>query len=106
MSGVNVEVDVLIGAYAYTRRHLVRLFELARRLNLGDMTNMANGEDVPCFPGSDVRKFTMWDKSSAVHQPPWKGWPCRRTLNDFWDERVNLFERTRAARKGMDSLIG
>jgi len=25
-----------------------------------------------------------------------------RTLNDFWDERVNLFERTRAARKGMD----
>ena len=103
VSGVNVEVDVLIGAYAYTRRHLVRLFELARRLNLGDMTNMANGEDVLLsFAGERRPQIHNVGQVFCCASTSLEGVALWRTLNDFWDERVNLFERTRAARKGMD----
>jgi hypothetical protein len=101
--GENVEVDVLIGAYAFTRRHLEMLFELARRLGLDDMTNLANGEDV-ILSFSGERKPQIHDVGElfCCASTSLEGVALWRTLNDFWDERVRLFERAQTVRAAMD----
>ena len=102
VAGGNVEVDVLIGAYAFTRRHLERLFELARRLKLGDMTNLANGEDILLsFAGEGRPKIHDVGKLFCCASTSLEGVALWRTLGDFWDERVRLFEAVSATRKSM-----
>jgi len=102
VAGENVEVDVLIGAYAFTRCHLERLFDLARRLELGDMTNLANGEDILLsFAGEGRPKIHDVGKLFYCASTSLEGVALWRTLGDFWDERVRLFEMVSAARKTM-----
>ncbi len=103
VSNKNAEVDVLIGAYAFTRYHLERLFELARRLELGEMTRIANGEDILLsFAGErrplihDVGQLFCCASTSLEGVALW------RTLHDFWNERITLFEQARATRRTMD----
>jgi len=103
VNGDNVEVDVLIGAYAFTRRHLELLFELARRLELGDMTKLANGEDVLLsFSGEGRPKIHDVGKLFCCASTSLEGVALWRTLNDFWEERIRLFERVRVARAAIN----
>ena len=54
VSDVEQKVDVLIGAYAFTRKHVQRMFDLAERLGISRLTDLRNGEDVLLsFAGSD-----------------------------------------------------
>jgi hypothetical protein len=104
VSGENTEVDVLIGAYAFTRRQLDRLFELARRLDLGDVTNLANGEDVLLsFAGERRPQIHDVGNVFCCASTSLEGVALWRTLHDFWDERVRLFEQARTARAAMDA---
>jgi hypothetical protein len=107
VAGENVEVDVLIGAYAFTRRHLERLFELGRRLELGEMTSLANGEDVLLsFSGEGRPQIHDVGELFCCASTSLEGVALWRTLDDFWDERVSLFERARTTRAAMDKRHG
>jgi hypothetical protein len=103
VSGANTEVDVLIGAYAFTRRHLERLFEIARRLELGDMSNLANGEDVLLsFSGERRPQVHNVGHLFCCASASLEGVALWRTLHNFWDERIKLFEQARTTRAAMD----
>jgi hypothetical protein len=102
VSGFNMEVDVLIGAYAFTRRHLERLFELAHRLNFDDITNLANGEDVLLSLAGEQRpQIHDVGEVFCCTSTSLEGVALWRTLNDFWEERIDLFERARAIRQNL-----
>ena len=99
VSEKNTEVDVLIGAYAFTRRHLDRLFALAGQMGITDMTNLANGEDVLLsFAGAGRPKIHNLGSLFCCASTSLEGVALWRTLGDFWSDRVKLFEQTRAAR--------
>ncbi len=103
VSRENVEVDVLIGAYAFTRHHLEQLFELARRLELGDLTNLANGEDVLLsFAGERRPQIHNVGRLFCCASTSLEGVALWRTLHNFWDERVRLYERVRITQTAMD----
>ncbi len=102
VGGKDVEVDVLIGAYAFTRHHLERLFELARRLDMNDMTNLANGEDVLLsFAGEGRSQIHDIGPLFCCASTSLEGVALWRTLHDFWNERTALFERARTSRSMM-----
>ena len=98
VSGVDAEVDVLIGAYAFTRLHVDRLFELAKALNLGDVTNLANGEDILLsLVGERKPKIHGLGRVLNCASTSLEGVALWRTMHGFWDDRVALFERAKAA---------
>ena len=106
LSGVNVEVDVLIGAYAFTRRHLKTLFELARRLGWDDVTNLANGEDVLLsFAGERRPQIHDLGHLFCCASTSLEGVALWRTLHDFWNERASLYERAQTMRTAMDLKV-
>jgi hypothetical protein len=95
-----VEVDVLIGAYAFTQRHTERLFLLGKHLGIDDLTNLCNGEDVLLsFAGLGRPKIHDLGSLFCCTSTSLEGVALWRTLDGFWDERVRLFERARAARQ-------
>jgi hypothetical protein len=103
LSSVDAEVDVLIGAYAFTRRHLETLFELARRLGWDDLTNLANGEDVLLsFAGERRPQIHDLGHLFCCASTSLEGVALWRTLHDFWNERARLFERAQTTRAAMD----
>jgi hypothetical protein len=96
----DTEVDVLIGAYAFTRQHLACLFQLSEYLGLGDLTHLANGEDLLLsLAGLGRPKIHDLGHIFCCASASLEGVALWRTLDDFWDERVRLFERAKAARK-------
>ena len=97
--GRETEVDVLIGAYAFTSEHLKRVFELATKIGVLDLSRFRNGEDILLsFAGT---------KPPRIH-PPKPALLCASTSlpgialwtsdHGFWDERVRVFEKVRDAR--------
>lgn len=102
VSEVNRDVDVLIGAYAFTRDHTQRLLKLANRLGLGDLTNLANGEDVLLsFAGEGRPQIHNVGSVFCCASTSLEGVALWRTLEGFWDERVKLYERVRQARQSI-----
>lgn len=104
VSGAEERVDVLIGAYAFTREHLLRMFALAKTLGIASLSDVRNGEDVlMSFAGTgrprihDLGRVMLCATSSLPGVAIWQ------TLGDFWNERVRLFERAREARLAMDA---
>jgi hypothetical protein len=104
VAGRETEVDVLIGAYAFTSEHLKRVFELAAKLGIPDLSRVRNGEDILLsFAGT---------KRPCIH-PPNPALLCASTslpgvalwVSDhrFWDERIHVFEKARDARLAMSS---
>ncbi|MBD2654454.1 glycosyltransferase family 2 protein [Synechocystis sp. FACHB-383] len=100
---VNQNTDTLIGAFAFTRQHLERLFQLATFLNLPDLSLVRNGEDI-------LLSFAGLGKPQIHDLGPI--WTCAsnglpgvalwQTHLDFWDERIRLFEATQTVRIAMD----
>ena len=101
MAGENVEVDVLIGAYALTY-YLERLL-VCPPVGIGRHDpNLANGEDILLsFAGEGRPKIHDVGKLFYCSSTSLEGVALWRTLGDFWDERVRLFEMVSAARKTM-----
>jgi len=99
---VEKEVDVLIGAYAFTRKHLEILEALAAVLGLGSLTDLANGEDI-LLSFAGARPPRIHDLGSVFYcaSASLPGVALWKTLGNFWAERCVLFERARNARAAL-----
>ena len=93
---VECEVDVLIGAYAFSRDHLDSLFSISKGLGFPNISLVRNGEDIMLsFAGSgrpvihDLGRIFCCATSSVEGVALWK------THGNFWRERAELFERVR-----------
>jgi len=97
------EVDVLIGAYAFTRCHLDRVFTLAKALGIEKLSGLRNGEDILLsFSGSRpplihaIRPF-LCASNSLPGVALWK------SVDSFWQEREALYQKLRAVRLDMSA---
>ena len=102
IESVEAEVDVLIGAYAFTRAHLKCMFAMAEALGISSMADVANGEDV-MLSFSGLRAARIHDLGpvflcASTSLPGVALWATRQA---FWSERVSLFESTRRVRLAM-----
>ena len=104
VAGREMEVDVLIGAYAFTREHLKRVFELAAKLSVSDLSQLRNGEDIVLSFGGTTRPRihrltpTLFCASEGL-----PGVALWKSDDQFWDERLRVFKNTRDARLAMQS---
>ncbi|MBD2209705.1 glycosyltransferase family 2 protein [Nostoc linckia FACHB-104] len=107
VTGIEQDVDVLVGSFAFTRQHLDRMFSLAHTLGIHQMTNVRNGEDILLsFAGiksprvHDVGHIWSCASSSLPGVALWQ------THQDFWEERISIFEKAQSARRSMsDSWV-
>jgi hypothetical protein len=96
------EVDVLIGAYAFSRVHLERVFRLADMLGLGSLSGVGNGEDILLsFAGARASRIHNLGQPLLCASTSLKGVALWKTWENFWDERVKLFEKIQAVRLAM-----
>ena len=96
---IEVEVDVLIGAYAFTRVQLERVFRLADALRLGSLSDVGNGEDILLsFAGSRAPCIHNLGNPLLCASTSLRGVALSNTRENFWDERVKLFVNVRDAR--------
>jgi hypothetical protein len=100
--GRETEVDVLIGAYAFTSEHIKRVLELAAKIGVVDLSRFRNGEDILLSFSGTTRP--------RIHplQPIWfcassslPGVALWKSDDDFWGERIRVFQKTREARLEM-----
>jgi hypothetical protein len=96
---VEKEVDVLIGAYAFTRRHLRQVFALASELDLGCLSSVGNGEDILLsFAGNRRPWIHALGHPLLCASTSLPGVALWKTREAFWGERQKLFERMLSAR--------
>jgi Glycosyl transferase family 64 domain len=100
---IEAEVDVLIGAYAFTRVQLNKVFKLADALHLGSLSQIGNGEDILLsFAGSRASRIHDLGRPLLCASTSLKGVALSQTRVNFWDERIHLFEAAQAARRAME----
>lgn len=100
---IETEVDILVGAFAFTREHLERLFDLVRLLRLGDLTNI-HGEDILLsFCGTSRPRIHNLGVVLHCYSDSLPGIALWKTRPNFFDERVRLFRRARNTRLNMGS---
>ena len=103
VAGREMEVDVLIGAYAFTSEQLNRVFELAAKIGVSDLSRVRNYDDILLSFGGTKRprihrlKPALLCASASL--PGVAMWTSNR---EFWDERIRVFEDARQARLAMD----
>jgi hypothetical protein len=101
---VDEEVDVLIGAYAFTRRHLRRVFEFADSLELGPLSQVGNGEDILLsFAGEGRARIHNLGRLFLCTSTSLQGVALWKSRRAFWEERSRLFERVWEVRQAMGS---
>lgn len=102
LTRVNQETDALIGAFAFTRQHLDRLFQLAETLDMPNLTLVRNGEDILLsFAGLGKPHIHDIGPIWACASNGLPGVALWQTHTDFWAERIRLFEAAQAARRAM-----
>ena len=95
---VEQEVDVLIGAYAFTRVHLEQVFRLAGILQLGSLSLIGNGEDILLsFSGPSAPRIHNLGSPFLCASTSLRGVALWKSRENFWEERVKLFENIRDA---------
>jgi hypothetical protein len=98
------EVDVLIGAYAFTSEHLKRVFELAAKTGVLDLSRFRNGEDILLsFGGIKPPRIHRLKPALLCASGSLPGVALWASDHGFWDERVRVFENARDARLTMTS---
>jgi hypothetical protein len=104
VTGVEQEVDVLIGAYAFTSEHLQRGFALADAIGIRDVSQVRNYDDIllsftgvgrPCIHA--IKPALLCASASLSGVALW------RSDEQFWDERERVFQKIRTARLALDS---
>src|SRR5262245_522977 len=102
IAGRDTEVDVLIGAFAFTKEHVKRVFDLAAKIGVSDLSRVRNGEDILLSFSGTMRphvhplKPALFCASEGL-----PGVALWKTHDQFWDERVRIFEKVRDARLTM-----
>jgi hypothetical protein len=98
-------VDVLIGAFAFTSEHLQRLFDLAAKIGVSDLSRVRNGEDILLsFSGTTRPHIHALKPALFCASEGLPGVALWKTHDHFWDERVRMFEKVRDARLTMKTL--
>jgi hypothetical protein len=106
ITDVEAEVDVLIGAYAFTSEHLKRVFELAAKIGVSDLSQVRNYDDILLSFGGTKRPRIHALKPALLRFRISSGVAMWTTNREFWDERIRVFEDARRARLAMDRLWG
>jgi hypothetical protein len=102
VTGIDCEVDVLIGAYAFTRVHLNRVFFLAEALQMLPMSDIRNGEDILLsFSGSRRPRLHDLGPLFCCYSMSLPGIALWKSHRNFWTERTQLFERVRTTRESV-----
>jgi len=103
--GRDTEVDVLIGAYAFTRGHLKRVFDLAAKIGVSDLSRVRNGEDILLsFSGTTRPHIHALKPALFCASEGLPGVALWKTHDHFWDERIRVFEKVRDARLEMKTV--
>src|SRR5207248_3934952 len=94
--GREADVDVLIGAYAFTTKHLKRVFKLAELIGIRDLSQVRNYNDILLsFGGTKrprihaIRPMLQCASTSLPGVALWK------SDEQFWTERISVFEKVR-----------
>jgi hypothetical protein len=104
VTGLETDVDVLIGAYAFTSRHLTCVFELAAKIGVSDLSQFRNGEDILLsFAGTRRPRIHPPKPALLCASMSLPGVALWVSDQEFWEERVRLFEKVRDARLTMSS---
>ena len=99
------EVDVLIGAYAFTSEHLKRVFDLAANIGVSDLSRVRNGEDILLsFSGTTRPHIHPLKPALFCASEGLPGVALWKSDDQFWDERVRMFENVRDARLAMKTV--
>jgi hypothetical protein len=102
--GRETEVDVLIGAYAFTSEHLKRVFELAAKIGILDLSQVRNYDDVLLsFGGTKPPRIHPLKPALVCASASLPGVALWKSDEQFWIERERIFEKARAARLALDS---
>jgi hypothetical protein len=102
--GRETDVDVLIGAYAFTSEHLRRVFEVATKVGISDLSQVRNYDDVLLSFGGIKRPHIHPLKPALICASASLPGVAMWTSNPgFWDERIRVFEAARDARLEMNS---
>ena len=97
-------VDVLIGAYAFTRKQLERLFVLARAIGINCLSDVGNGEDILLsFAGVRAPRIHDLGRVFLCASTSLSGVALWTTRKSFWEERHSLLEQVMAARQTLDA---
>jgi hypothetical protein len=98
------DVDVLIGAYAFTSEHLKRVFELAAKIGVSDLSRVRNGEDILLsFGGTKRPRIHRLKPALVCASASLPGVALWKSGEEFWEERVRMFEILREARMTLKS---
>jgi hypothetical protein len=103
--GLEQEVDVLVGAYAFTRQHLNCLLMLAEVLNIGQLSDLRNGEDILLsFSGTGKPRIHSIGRIMECASNSLRGVAISKTIDSFMEERARLFEKTGDARRKLTAV--
>jgi hypothetical protein len=104
VAGRETEVDVLIGAYAFTSEHLERVFEVAAKIGISDLSQVRNYDDVLLsFGGTKPPYIHPLKPVLECASASLPGVALWKSDHQFWNERVRIFENARDARLALDS---
>ena len=104
ITDVEAEVDVLIGAYAFTSEHLKRVFELAAKIGVLDLSQVRNYDDILLsFGGTKRPRIHALKPALLCASASLPGVAMWTSNPGFWDERIRVFENARDARLALGS---
>jgi hypothetical protein len=104
ITGVERDVDVLIGAYAFTCEHLERVFALAAAIGIGDVSLVRNYDDILLsFGGGGRPRIHAIKPALLCASASLSGVALWKSDEQFWDERERVFQQVRGARLALDS---
>jgi Glycosyl transferase family 64 domain len=107
ITGQDANTDVLIGAYAFTREHLKRVFDLAAIIGVSDLSRVRNYDDILLsFSGTTRPHIHPLKPALFCASEGLPGVALWKSDSHFWDERVRVFEKTRDARLAMKTMWG
>jgi len=105
ITGRDTDVDVLIGAFAFTNLHLKRVFDLAAKIGVSDLSRVRNGEDILLsFSGVTRPHIHPLKPALFCASEGLPGVALWKTHDHFWDERIRVFEKVRDAWRAMKTL--
>jgi hypothetical protein len=101
VTGQDMEVDVLTGVYAFTSEHLKRVFELAAKIGVSDLSHLRNGEDILLsFSGKTRPHIHALKPALLCASGCLPGVALWKSDDGFWEERIRVFKNVRDANLG------
>jgi hypothetical protein len=103
ITGVEATVDVLIGAYAFTREHALRVFDLAKAIGVDNLSLVRNYDDILLsFAGNARPRIHAIKPALLCASASLPGIALWKSDEQFWSERERVFGQVQAARSALD----